>query len=173
MLTGEVAFTGPTAQATIARRFIYTTPGVCTVRPEVSASLALLVDRLLEKDSADRVATGAHVVSALRESTMLAALATTPRPDTTRSIVVLPFVNVSSDSDNAFVADGLTEELISDLSQLRALRVISRATAMQYKGSTRSVREIGTELGVRHALTGSVRKAGNALRISAQLVDVR
>ena len=173
MLTGEVAFSGPTVQSTIARRFVHTPPSVCTVRPEVSAALAILVDRLLEKDSADRVATGAHVVSALRESTILSAPATTPRPDTTRSIVVLPFVNVSSDADNAFVADGLTEELITDLSQLRALRVISRATAMQYKGSTRSVREIGTELGVRHALTGSVRKAGNALRISAQLVDVQ
>lgn len=86
--------------------------------------------------------------------------------------MVLPFENVSADADNAFVADGLTEELITDLSQVKALRVISRTTAMQYKGTTRPLREIGAELGVRHALTGSLRRAGSALRVSAQLVDV-
>src|SRR5690606_2258574 len=72
-----------------------------------------------------------------------------------------------------FFSDGLTDEIITDLSRVHALRVISRTTAMHYKGTTRTLREVGESLGVRWALTGSVRKAGTALRISAQLVDVR
>jgi TolB-like protein/Flp pilus assembly protein TadD len=172
MLTGEVAFSGPTVQATIARRFVHTPPQVSTIRPDVPAQLATLVEQLLEKASADRIASGAQVVGSLRDSAIAGAPGRAPRADTTRSIVVLPFENVSADANDAFVADGLTEEVIADLSQVKALRVISRTTAMQYKGSAQPLRAIGGELGVRHVLTGSVRKAGNALRISAQLVDV-
>lgn len=172
MLTGEVAFSGPTMQATIARRFVHTPPSVSTVREDVPLQLAMLVDRLLEKAVDDRIATGAAVVHSLSETTTPKALASTPRAATSRSIVVLPFENVSADAENAYVADGLTEEVIADLSQVKALRVISRTTAMQYKGTSQTLRAIGNELGVRHVLTGSVRRAGNALRISAQLADV-
>ncbi len=183
MLTGEVAFSGPTVQATIARRFVHTPPSVATVRSDVPRELGQLVDRLLEKACDARVATGAEVVHALRGAHDSGPVGTTARAeparaeaarsDTSRSIVVLPFESVGADADNASVADGLTEELITDLSRVQALRVISRTTAMQYKGSARPLREIGGELGVRHALTGSVRRAGSALRVSAQLVDVR
>jgi len=177
MLTGEVAFSGPTVQATIARRFVHTPPSVSSVRSDVPVELVRLVERLLEKASDTRMATGAEVVHALRGTSDSGSVAVapgvqTPRAEASRSIVVLPFENVSADADNAFVADGLTEELITDLSQVKALRVISRTTAMQYKGTTRPLREIGAELGVRHALTGSLRRAGSALRVSAQLVDV-
>lgn len=172
MLTGLVAFSGPTVQATIARRFVHTPPSVATIRADVSGELVHLVERLLEKATATRVATGADVVQSLRTASHSGPMAVAPRAESSRAIVVLPFENVSADADNGFVADGLTEELITDLSQVQALRVISRTTAMQYKGSARSLREIGMELGVGHALTGSVRRAGNALRVSAQLVDV-
>jgi serine/threonine-protein kinase len=175
MLTGEVAFSGPTVQATIARRFVHTPPSVATVRADVSNELAQLVDRLLEKAYDARVATGSEVVHALRGAQDAGPVGATSRVeppraddarrDTSRSIVVLPFENVGADADNASVADGLTEELITDLSQVQALRVISRTTAMRYKGSARPLREIGAELGVRHALTGSVRRSGSALRV--------
>ncbi len=97
-----------------------------------------------------------------------------PRPDATsadKTIAVLPFTNMSADADNEFFSDGLTEELITDLSGVKALRVTSRNSSMQFKATTKSPRDIGRTLGVRYLLTGSVRKAGNALRISAQLVD--
>jgi TolB-like protein/Flp pilus assembly protein TadD len=78
---------------------------------------------------------------------------------------------MSADADNEFFSDGLTEELITDLSGVKALRVTSRNSSMQFKATTKTPREIGRTLGVRYLLTGSVRKAGSALRITAQLVD--
>jgi TolB-like protein/Flp pilus assembly protein TadD len=97
-----------------------------------------------------------------------------PRPKETpaeKSIAVLPFTNMSADTDNEFFSDGLTEELITDLSGVKALRVTSRNSSMQLKATTKAPREIGRALGVRYLLTGSVRKSGSALRITAQLLD--
>ena len=92
-------------------------------------------------------------------------------PPEQKSIAVLPFVNMSADPDNEFFSDGLTEEIIADLAGIRALTVISRTSAMQFKGTNKNVRSIGRELGAQYVLEGSVRKAGNRLRITAQLID--
>ncbi len=86
-------------------------------------------------------------------------------------LAVLPFTNISPDPKDEYFADGLTEELITVLSQLPGLRVIARTSVMQYKATTKAVLQIGTELGVASVLEGSVRKVGNRLRITAQLID--
>ena len=88
-----------------------------------------------------------------------------------RRIAVMPFTNISPDPRDEYFADGMTEELISTLSKIGELRVISRTSAMRYKGTTTNAREIGRELRVGSILEGSVRKASDDLRISAQLID--
>jgi adenylate cyclase len=86
-------------------------------------------------------------------------------------IAILPFSNISPDPKDEYFADGLTEELITVLSQLRDLRVISRTSVMQYRSTTKTASQIGVELGVVSILEGSVRKAGNRIRVTAQLID--
>jgi TolB-like protein len=88
-----------------------------------------------------------------------------------KSIIVLPFVDLSPQKDQEYFCDGMTEELITKLSKVLALRVISRTSAFMFKDTPKNVRSIAQELNVRHVLEGSVRKAGNKLRITAQLID--
>jgi adenylate cyclase len=87
------------------------------------------------------------------------------------SIAVLPFQNMSGDPEQEFFSDGMTEDLITDLSKVSALFVIARNSSFSYKGRSVKVQEIGRDLGVRFVLEGSVRKAGNRVRITAQLID--
>ena len=88
-------------------------------------------------------------------------------------IAVLPFVVVTAGQETDHFADGLTDEVITDLSMIKTLRVISRQSAMRLKGSDKDLRTIARELGARYVLTGSIRRAGSSLRITAQLVDAR
>jgi len=87
------------------------------------------------------------------------------------SIAVLPFANMSGDAEQEYFSDGISQDLITDLSKVSALFVIARNSSFTYKGKAVKVQEIGRELGVRFVLEGSIRKAGNRVRITAQLVD--
>jgi len=91
-----------------------------------------------------------------------------------RSIAVLPFENLSSDKENAYFTDGVQDEILTDLAKIADLKVISRTSVMQYKsGAARNLRKIGEELGVAHVVEGSVQRAGNKVRVNAQLIDAR
>jgi TolB-like protein/Tfp pilus assembly protein PilF len=90
-----------------------------------------------------------------------------------RSLAVLPFANMSPDPENEFFADGISEELLNVLSRVGQLKVASRTSAFAFKGKDKSVREIARELGVAHVVEGSVRKQGQRVRITAQLIDAR
>jgi adenylate cyclase len=87
------------------------------------------------------------------------------------SIIVLPFANLSSDPDQQYFADGITDDLTTDLSRISHMFVISRNTAFTYRNKPADAKQIGRELGVRYVLEGSVRRAGNQVRVNAQLID--
>ena len=87
------------------------------------------------------------------------------------SIVVLPFDNMSRDEEQEYFADGITEDIITDISKVSGMFVIARNSAFTYKGKAVNLTQVGRELGVKHVLEGSVRKAGNRVRITAQLID--
>jgi TolB-like protein/Flp pilus assembly protein TadD len=131
----------------------------------VPGSVRAAIERALSKAPADRFATVLEFLAALDT-------ADTPAAPPKKAIVVLPFANLSPDPENAYFADGLMEEVIADLSRVRALTVISRTSSVKLKETGWDLRRIGRELNVRYALEGSVRRAGGTLRITAQLVDV-
>jgi len=93
------------------------------------------------------------------------------KPAAKASICVLPFVNMSGEPEQEYFSDGISEDIITDLSKVSALSIIARNTAFQFKGQTPDVKEVARSLGVSHVLEGSVRKAGNRVRITAQLID--
>ncbi len=90
-----------------------------------------------------------------------------------KSIAVLPFTNMSDEKDTGFFADGVHEDILTNLQNVRELRVLSRQSVVQYRGSTKTMRQIGQELGVAYLLEGSVRRAGNTVRVTSQLIDAR
>jgi adenylate cyclase len=98
------------------------------------------------------------------------AAAQQPVPDKP-SIAVLPFANMSGEAEQEYFSDGITEDMITDLSKVSGLFVIARNSSFSYKGRSVKVQEIGRDLGVRFVLEGSIRKAGNRVRITAQLID--
>jgi serine/threonine-protein kinase len=133
-------------------------------RPLAAPSgLTSIVARCLKKSPADRFASASEVKAALRQAS------TTGRP-TGPSIVVLPFANMSRDPDDEYFGDGLAEEIINALAQVPGLKVIARTSAFAFKGQNTDVRKIAEALGVTTVLEGSVRRSGNRLRVTAQLV---
>lgn len=169
MLTGEAAFTGSTVQAVIAKRFHYSPPSASATRPTVPVGVSHTIERLLERDPTARISSGALVVAALREQETSPTAQTPRRAE--QSVAVLPFANMSASVDDDYFADGITEEIINLLAQLKGLRVAARTSCFAFKGKNEDLRIVGEKLGVQHVLEGSVRKAGPHVRITAQLIN--
>ncbi|MGH7514720.1 MAG: protein kinase domain-containing protein [Gemmatimonadales bacterium] len=165
MLAGEPPFTGPTAQAIMAKRFMEPARELCRVRETVPHGVSQAVRQALARVPADRFATAAQFAEALASGAPIA-------PPPGKSIAVLPFANLSADPENEYFSDGMTEEIINALTQIPALRVAARTSSFAFKGKNVPIRVLGEELQVNTVLEGSVRKAGNKLRITTQLVNV-
>jgi serine/threonine protein kinase/Tfp pilus assembly protein PilF len=163
LLAGEPPYTGPSAQAVIAKRFTDPIPRVRRLRATVSPAMEQAIMKALATSPADRFPSAATFIEAL----------TAPAGEQPRSpsVAVLPFRNLSTDPENEFFADGITEDVIAQLSKIRSLKVISRTSVMQFKNREQSLREIGATLEVATLLEGSVRRAGDRVRIVAQLID--
>ena len=175
MLAGRTPFTGPNAQAIFAACLTQHPPGVRTLRSDVPEAADRAIALALAKTAGERFATAGQFAQALlqdRETYTPPGATTAAQTSGSRSIAVLPFVNMSADSENEYFSDGIAEEIINALTRVQALRVASRTSAFAFKGKTLDIRKIGEQLGVGTVLEGSVRKAGTRLRVTAQLVNV-
>jgi TolB-like protein/tetratricopeptide (TPR) repeat protein/tRNA A-37 threonylcarbamoyl transferase component Bud32 len=197
MLAGHSPFGGATVQEIIARHAHDPIPALEAARPDVPPAVARAVCKALAKRPVDRFGTADQFAAALTApavehrpkrwmtyGALLAALvagAVLTRQLLVRaqhagpsgpSVAVLPFVNLSGDPGDEYLTDGLSEELISTLVQIPDLRVPARTSSFYFKGKAIPVRQIGESLGVENVVEGSVRRVGNQLRITAQLVKV-
>jgi non-specific serine/threonine protein kinase len=167
MLTGKLPFRGE-HEAALLYSVVHEEPQTVTsLRADTQVQVERIIRKSLEKDLARRYQTIQELIADLKA----VKSPTMELPKQEKSIVVLPFDNLSPDPDQEYFSDGLTEEVISDLSEVRSLRVISRSSAMTFKGMKKKIPEIAREVNVQYVLEGSVRKSGDNLRITAQLID--
>jgi len=175
MATGHQAFTGNTS-AVVFEAILNKMPvSPLQVNPEIPAELERIINKAIEKDRTLRCQRGSELRTDLqrlkrdRESgrRTVATASDLTRP---KSLAVLPFANLSADKENEYFGDGLAEEIINALTRLPGLRVIARTSSFSFRGKDVDAREIGNRLNVEHILQGSVRKAGNRIRVTAQLV---
>jgi serine/threonine protein kinase/tetratricopeptide (TPR) repeat protein len=175
MATGRHAFAGNTTAIIFEALFNKTPTSAVVLDPKLPDALERIINRALEKDPEKRFQTSEELLSALTDlerELSLAELKTSPSesPDAINSIAVLPFKDMSPQRDQEYFCDGLAEELINALTQVKGLKVAARTSSFKVKDE--DIREIGNRLNVGSVLEGSVQKAGNNLRITAQLISV-
>ena len=191
MVGGRQPFSGKTGPETFAAILNAPPPPLPETVRELPSGMEEIIARCLDKDPAKRFASASELASALNTISSkvssgarteaykvdtgvmsIEGTVTLDPPKTVTSVAVLPFVNMSADPENEYFSDGLAEELIAVLTKVAGLHVASRTSAFAFKGKNEDMRRIGEQLNVRSVLEGSVRKAGNRLRISTQLVNV-
>ena len=178
MATGQRPFVGRTS-AELTSSILRDTPKPVTeLRAELPTGLQRIVERCLVKELRERYSSAVELREAVerlrRDLSTGSRNAYSPRSgdQTPPSVAVLPFTNMSADPENEFFADGITEEIINALTHIEDLHVAARTSAFSFKGKYVDLRIVGERLNVKTVLEGSVRKAGNHVRIMAQLVNV-
>jgi serine/threonine-protein kinase len=176
MLTGEPPFPGATLTAVIANRLTSPAPSPRASRDLVPEAVDAAVRKAMATLPADRFSTVGQFAEALGTPATVAiavgaAQAMVQELQTAKSVAVLPFENMSTDPENEYFSDGITDDIIAQLSKVSALKVISRTSSMQYKKTTKKITAIAQELGVGAILEGSVRRAGQRVRIVVHLVE--
>ncbi len=176
MLSGQRPFTGTTAQAILAKRFTEVPKRIREIRSSVPENVEHALVKAMSTDAGDRYKTAALFAQALTSSNLVTPSDTLTMPQqavsAAKSVAVLPFANMSADADNEYFTDGMAEEIINALTKIQSLRVASRTSSFAFKGKNEDIGDIGRKLKVSTVLEGSVRKMGNKLRITAQLVNV-
>jgi TolB-like protein/Flp pilus assembly protein TadD/predicted Ser/Thr protein kinase len=167
MLTGRGPFRGEYDQAVIYSILNEEPEQVTALRDGAPAGIDRIIAKALAKDPDNRYQKISDFLEALRSLEGTAVVQNEDVP----SIAVLPFVNMSPDPENEYFGDGLAEELINALAQLKGLHVAARTSAFRFRAGDTDLREVGERLGVKTIFEGSVRRAGNKLRITAQLIN--
>jgi len=167
MITGKRPFAAKYEQAVIYSILNEEPLPISTQRFDAPIQLARIISKALEKDNTKRYLN----IRDLYDDLTKPKTSSIELPKYEKSIVVLPFKNISPDQDQEYFSDGLTEEIIIDLAAVKSLRVISRSSSMTFKGTKKKIPEIAREVNVQYVLEGSVRKSGNKLRIIVQLID--
>lgn len=170
MLAGTPPFSGSNARATMVRQVTETPPPIRAARPDAPTTVERALSRALAKDPRERPPTVPAFIDALETEGLEGGYYFGPRA---RSIAVLPFVNVSSDPENEYLSDGITDELIGALAGVDGLRVASRTSVFSLKGKLQDVRTIGSLFGVSEVLEGTVRRMGDRIRIGVQLTSTQ
>jgi serine/threonine protein kinase/Flp pilus assembly protein TadD len=176
MMTGERPFSGATPQAVMAKRFAEMPKPLREIRSSIPESVERAVTKAMAIEPTGRYSSAAQFGQALGSGSMTTPTDTQTIPHTVvsaaKSVAVLPFTNMSNDPENEYFTDGMAEEIINALNKVQSLRVAARTSSFAFKGKNEDVGEIGRKLKVSTVLEGSVRKMGNRLRITAQLVNV-
>lgn len=170
MLTGERPFRAEHDAGLLYLIVNEQPPPPSALDKKIHRQIDAIVMRMLEKDRTHRFADMGEFLRSVEEGKT--AIENTGAISKSKAIAVLPFGNISPDKEGDYFSDGLTEELIANLARLKDIRVVPRATSMQYKGTTKDLKSIGRELGTRYVLSGSVRKFQDNLRITVELVDI-
>jgi serine/threonine protein kinase/tetratricopeptide (TPR) repeat protein len=169
MATGHRPFDGETS-VDVASAILRGVPeSVHETRPDMPEQFGRIISRCLEKEPEMRYQTASDILTALSK---VGEKVATRTDDGQPSVAVLPFVNMSPDKDQDYFCEGLAEDIINALVSVEELKVASRTSAFRFKGADQDIREVGRRLGVSTVLEGSVRKAGNQVRIGVQLVNV-
>jgi TolB-like protein/Tfp pilus assembly protein PilF len=175
MLAGVVPFQGD-YDAAIVYSLVNEEPvPLQEVCPNVPDTLLRIVERAMSKDPEDRYQSAGEMLEDLRNPTKATGVKPSKRstvtPGPENSIAILPFTDVSQERELEYLCDGIAEEIINSLTKVEGLRVVARTSAFSFKGKNEDMRDIGRTLNVGTLLEGSVRKAGNKLRITAQLIN--
>jgi serine/threonine protein kinase/Flp pilus assembly protein TadD len=175
MITGQLPFRGDYEQA-LLYDIVNEEPDLSSIKElEQTFELGPVIRKALEKNKENRYAQMKHIIDELSSIKKKMDLQTSVDSDpnaSVTSIAVLPFVDMSPQGDQEYFCDGISDEIITSLSHLKKLKVVARTSSFAFKGKQMDVREIGQKLNVDHILEGSIRKAGNRLRITAQLIQV-
>ncbi len=173
LLTGELPFRGEYEAAVIYSLVNENPKPIEQLRPGIPDAVRRIVERAMEKEPEERFQTAAEFLTALKAALKGAGAgrAGGKAREPEKSIAVLPFADVSRGKELEYLCDGIAEEIINALTKLEGLRVVARTSAFSFKGKTEDIRAIARKLNVDSMLEGSVRKAGNRLRITVQLIN--